>query len=174
MSADEMRKLMEAVTPRTVEAEEPPYGDPRFSHGADDTGAAYKNQMDDEPYDIGDTDYFDWQQEMETGAVITDRTRGGYSVSVEGKHLDYYDNFDDALYSVKQWMDASKYWPNIFFVNDHGNVTHIDNEGNGIQSIVEEKSKKPKVHTFDSTGDAYDATQTDDSIKIKILYKLII
>lgn len=80
---------------------------------------------------------FDWQSEMETGIVIQDNTRGGYDVGSEGKFIGHYDDMDEALAVIDQWMKKNQYFPNIFFVNDHGNVSHIDQKGNEIQSIVE-------------------------------------
>lgn len=84
-----------------------------------------------------DEEEFDWKSEMETGVVIQDNTRGGYDVGSEGKHLGHFDDMDEALAAIEQWMKKNQYFPNIFFVNDHGNVSHIDKDGNEIQSIVE-------------------------------------
>lgn len=90
--------------------------------------------------DVDDNEEFDWQSEMETGVVITDNTRGGYDLSAEGKSIGNFSEWDDVMFAATQWMEQNQYWPNIFFVNDHGNVTHIDKDGNEINSIVEQTS----------------------------------
>jgi len=83
-------------------------------------------------------DDFDWQSEMEHGITITDITQGGYDISAEGKYIDNVKEMDDALLAVGIWMDQNQYYPNVFFINDHGNVTQIDKDGNEISSIVEQ------------------------------------
>lgn len=89
----------------------------------------------DDDYDA-DEEHFNWQEEMETGVVIHDNPRGGYNLSAEGRYIDNYPNWDDALAAANEWMRKHQYWPNLFFVNDHGNVTHMDYKGNEINSVV--------------------------------------
>lgn len=33
-------------------------------------------------------------------------------------------------------MEARQFWPNVFYVNDHGNVSLLDSEGNSHGSWV--------------------------------------
>jgi len=96
----------------------------------------------DHEMDTDDEEPFDWHGEMESGIVISDNTRGGYDVSADGKYIDNYSDWKDAILAVKQWMEQNQYYPNMFFVNDHGNVTHIDTDGNEIDSIVEKETEK--------------------------------
>jgi hypothetical protein len=59
----------------------------------------------------------------ETGdGYITDRTRGGYSVSFDEKFIGEFAEYDDAVAALRERMESSQYWPNNWFVNDHGNV----------------------------------------------------
>lgn len=67
-------------------------------------------------------DDFDLQSEMREGYVIGDARQGGYSVSLEGKYLGHGDDFDDALVFILKHMEKNKFWPNVFYVNDHGNT----------------------------------------------------
>ena len=90
----------------------------------------------DDEEEPNDEEHFDWQQEMESGIVIHDNTRGGYDLSAESKYLGNYPDFDDALQAAHNWKEKNQYWPNMFFVNDHGNVTHINDKGEEIDSIV--------------------------------------
>lgn len=38
--------------------------------------------------------------------------------------------------AIRAWMEESQYWPNIWSVNDHGNVTLHDKDGNVLGGIV--------------------------------------
>jgi hypothetical protein len=54
-------------------------------------------------------------------AFITDTPRG-YSVSFAGKFVGEYAERDDAERAVSEAMHAGNFWPNVWLVNDHGNV----------------------------------------------------
>jgi hypothetical protein len=55
-----------------------------------------------------------------------------YSVSCGGKFLGKVDEMEDALRMVKEWKAKNKWFPNTWFVSDHGNTSLIDDEGNII------------------------------------------
>ena len=38
-------------------------------------------------------------------------------------------NRGDVEIDVKNWMDENAYWPNVWFISDHGNVHLITNLG---------------------------------------------
>lgn len=87
----------------------------------------YKNEeeMEDYPLEIEDGDY-----------VISSN---GNSLSVSIKDTKWLFNcieFEFALEQIKKHMESNQYWPNIFYVNDHGNVDLIDYDGNIINSRV--------------------------------------
>ena len=65
---------------------------------------------------------FDLRQEMEDGAVVQDARRGGYDVSFSGRHLGHFKSRGGALAAIVREMDRSKYWPNVFHVNERGNT----------------------------------------------------
>jgi hypothetical protein len=67
-------------------------------------------------------DDFDLKDEMENGMVIGEARGGKYAVSLDGRHLDSFSDFDKALKFAAQKMEDSKYWPNVFFVNERGNT----------------------------------------------------
>jgi hypothetical protein len=77
-----------------------------------DTAEEEENEEDD----------FDLEGEMETGVVIRDARGGKFSVSLEGKSLGLFSDFDDALLAGLQKANDQNYFPNVFHVNDHGNV----------------------------------------------------
>jgi len=85
-----------------------------------------EDQINDEPED--------------NDCFIQDNTMGGYDVSCDGNFIGNYNEMDDALNAVKEWKTNNNFFPNTWFVSDHGNVSLIDDEGNSIkeeQSMVE-------------------------------------
>jgi hypothetical protein len=73
-------------------------------------------------------DTFDLKAEMETGIVIRESVRsGGYTASCEGKVFAVCgaDGFDDLLVAIEAWQTKAGYFPNIFQINDHGNVSQV-------------------------------------------------
>ena len=53
-----------------------------------------------------------------------------YSVSCNGKFIKEFQEMDDALAAVKTWKNANNWYPNTWFISDHGNFSLIDDEGN--------------------------------------------
>jgi hypothetical protein len=80
-----------------------------------------EDEADDEEEEEEDDD-FDLDGEMEEGLVIKDARGSKYSVSLSGKNLGTFSDFDDALLAGVQAMHAQNLFPHIFHVNDHGNV----------------------------------------------------
>ena len=65
---------------------------------------------------------FDLRSEMSEGAIVHDARGGGYDVSFSGKHLGHFKSRGGALAAIVREMDRSKYWPNVFHVNERGNT----------------------------------------------------
>jgi len=76
------------------------------------------------------------QEEMYEHYVVSDARGGGYYVTYEGKQLGKFDEEREALIAIKTNMKREDYWPNIYRVNDHGNVDQLDHAGEIIQSWV--------------------------------------
>ena len=57
---------------------------------------------------------------------------GKVSVSTH-KFLGEFVETEDALAFVAEQMEADQYWPNIWWVSDHGISWQIDNDGNEIK-----------------------------------------
>lgn len=70
--------------------------------------------------------------------VITDSTRGGYLISYEGELLHHGSNdFNECLEIIVQNMDAESWYPDVYLISDHGNVSLIDpRTGRTIQDWV--------------------------------------
>jgi hypothetical protein len=59
--------------------------------------------------------------------IITDMTRGGYLVSIIGSRIhgkDYlmFDDCEKAEEAIRGLMKADKFYPDVWFINDHGNA----------------------------------------------------
>lgn len=88
--------------------------------------------------------YQDAMSEIESGecAILSDRGSGPTTVSLNGKILgrigeEYeFPDFESAIAAIKAAMDAQKFWPNIYHINDHGNVSLLDGNGNTVQGWV--------------------------------------
>jgi hypothetical protein len=68
---------------------------------------------------------------------IQDSRYGGYDVHVGGrKGSAHYPSMDAALSYIRAHMEREQFWPDIYYVNDHGNIDLIDVDGNIIESRV--------------------------------------
>ena len=56
---------------------------------------------------------------------IIDIVRGGYDVSCGGKFVKHVDEMDDAIQAVRDWQDENSFYPNVWFVDDHGGSTPL-------------------------------------------------
>lgn len=59
-----------------------------------------------------------------------------YSVSCGGKFIGEFNEMDGALNAVKTWKQSNKWFPNTWFISDHGNMSLIDDEGNIINETT--------------------------------------
>lgn len=71
--------------------------------------------QDQEPSegDILTEDYIDWY--MDGKRILTTLKPGPYSESS-----------DDWRESLMEWMDLAEWWPNVWFISDHGNCHVVD------------------------------------------------
>lgn len=76
------------------------------------------------------------EEQMYEGYTIQDARRGGYEVAHEGKLVDTYDDMDEALKDINARMEREQFWPNIYYVNERGNIDLLDSSGNIIESRV--------------------------------------
>ena len=67
--------------------------------------------------------------------VIEDCTRGGYNLgSQDYGFLGNFTEMDNALIAFKGWCKENNYFPSLYFMSDHGNLTPIDYDGNEIKT----------------------------------------
>ena len=94
------------------------YGEPGGRRTARENDEDEEPEEDDEEQEDEELD----QSEIDDGLAIGDARRGGYSVTFSGKSLGTFDDFDKALKVGVQAMYDSNYFPNVFYVNERGNV----------------------------------------------------
>jgi hypothetical protein len=82
--------------------------------------------------DTVEPDTFDLAAEMEDAYILRDSGYCGCTTDVclGGKRLAQFSGMDAALAFIRADMDRRQDWPGVFYVNDHGNVTLLDSEGN--------------------------------------------
>ena len=80
-----------------------------------------RNQEDDE-----DSGYQDALDEIESGDayVISDAGRLGSEYEVN-KLSGRFPDFSDAIRAIARDMETGRYWPGVYYVNDHGNIDVI-------------------------------------------------
>lgn len=88
-------------------------------------------------YDIGekvDENYLQMQSDFDSGQCAAIHPNG--SVSFCNKTLGQFNEHDERMAAIKQAMEDAQFWPNIYSINDHGNVSLLDSEGNEIKGWV--------------------------------------
>lgn len=90
-------------------------------HGDARRGRRSGNWEGDDEEGEGEDD-FDLKTEMDEGIVIGDARGGGYRVAESGKYIGSRPSFDEALKFAAQKMEDGGFFPNIFYVNERGNV----------------------------------------------------
>lgn len=86
-------------------------------------GSAY-GEEDDEEEQEQEQDEPEEDQPEDYDGYITDSGPLGskYSVSIEQKFLGEFDTMGEAEEALKEYCDKRQYWPNIWYVSDHGNA----------------------------------------------------
>jgi hypothetical protein len=67
---------------------------------------------------------------------------GGYTVSAEGKHLGDFGTDEEVAAAIRSWTTLNNYTPNMWYVNDHGNVAPYTLPPEVVQSEVKEAARK--------------------------------
>jgi len=76
-----------------------------------------------------DDDDFDLDAAMESGAVVQDARGGGFNASFDGAFISKTRTLEEALVHILEESEYRGYYPDIFYVNDHGNVDLLSVEG---------------------------------------------
>jgi hypothetical protein len=51
---------------------------------------------------------------------------GRYAVALAGSFLGYADDLEQAMAMLREAMDADRYWPDAWFISDHGNPHRLN------------------------------------------------
>lgn len=68
--------------------------------------------------------------------VIQDARGQGFDVHRGGKHFGHYDSKYEAVHACNREMDREQFWPNLWYVNDHGNSDLLNSRGGIVRSWV--------------------------------------
>lgn len=117
------RRPQRGAAVRRAFRDDAPYAD---EYGPSDSESDYDDEYDDAPD----------QEELYEAYVIQDRRGGGYELSHEGRVIAHNNHFDRLIRAAKRDMKAQNFYPNIYFINDHGNVDLLDYDGHIVQSWV--------------------------------------
>lgn len=77
----------------------------------------------------------DFDEGMEDGYIISDKGRG-VIVTQANKRVGAYADKDEAIKAINKHMERENFYPNVYYVNDHGNVDLLDENGDIIESRV--------------------------------------
>ena len=94
---------------------------------------------------------YDDEPDNENDAFITDVTKGGYDVSISGKYIGHVDEMDAAIELIEGWKEKNKFYPNTWFINDHGNISLMGADGN-LMAKGGKISKEDKVTLMVAVG----------------------
>ena len=89
---------------------------------------SHNDDEDEHPYPDADV--------LANEAVIETPAWGNVELAIEGKNAGSFGDFDEALSAFRQWTESNRYYPNLYYVNERGNVALIDYQGNEIASWV--------------------------------------
>lgn len=90
----------------------------------------YKNRVKEVKADLDEDGYESWEtpededKESEDDAYLSPSGHLGskISLSIGGKHIGEFKSNDEAEDAFAAWVNKNKFFPNIWYVSDHGNV----------------------------------------------------
>ena len=93
----------------------------------------YLDDVDDSTFDPNAEENFSTEEEIsnepESGDIVLQphgHLGNRTSVSeIDGKHLGIFKSEDEALASVKEYMNDNKYYPKVWIASDHGNFEEV-------------------------------------------------
>jgi hypothetical protein len=77
------------------------------------------------------------EEELREDAVVISDQRGrGYTVMVGREAVARVADWDEAVRAANAWMKRNQYWPNLYYINERGNIDLLDQNGNILASWV--------------------------------------
>jgi site-specific DNA-cytosine methylase len=101
-----------------------------------------------EPYDEDEEDEEDENddpfsdEEFNEGYIISNKVSGalgsgrGVVVTQANKRVGVYEDKEEAMKAINKRMEKEGFFPNVYFVNERGNVDLLDEKGNIVESRV--------------------------------------
>ncbi len=80
----------------------------------------------DENFDSSEPETVEVEQPQDDDIIITDNR--GYAAYQSGKMVASADDYDECLWNIKQYMDRSKYWPNVWLQEERGGYQNVSAE----------------------------------------------
>lgn len=75
-------------------------------------------------------------ESYEDDCFMVDVVGGGYDVSCGGKFISHVEEYDEAIKIIKDWQEKNKWYPNTWFVDDHGGVNPINLDDEMIYEVT--------------------------------------
>jgi hypothetical protein len=61
---------------------------------------------------------------------------GKTQVAINGNVIAEFVEESEAYELIKERMEKEQFWPNIFWISDHGNIMQVDSDGNEVKHTV--------------------------------------
>lgn len=72
----------------------------------------------------------------EEGDCFIESTGSKYNISCDSKHIGEFIEMEDVLNRIKQWKKENNFYPNTWFISDHGNINLINDDGDIIKENI--------------------------------------
>ena len=101
--------------------------------GIQDINELIKTAAEENPDEISAEDTFEEEsgepEPDEENDIFFGDERGKTVVSYAGKVIGTFGEEEEARTFIRNWMEKEKYWPNVWFVSDHGNMHLVSDLG---------------------------------------------
>jgi hypothetical protein len=129
------------VNPKTAISKLQAYLESNLGHAYSDLEIAIENAAYDTVGGFAEAEEEEGPPDRETldeSIVIKDCAMGYacYNVFAMGKKIDFRRTLNAAVKTARKWSKDNNYYPNIYYINDHGNVDLLDYKGNIVKSWV--------------------------------------
>lgn len=100
------------------------------------------NESIEDDMENQDVEDFETPTEPEEDDCIVSSNGFKLSVSCGGKHIGEFTEDEQAWQAVRDWKKQNNWFPNTWFVSDHGNASLVDDDGNMLNEhkIVNDKN----------------------------------
>ena len=101
--------------------------------GIQDINELIKTASEEDPDELSAEDTFEEEsgepEPDEENDIFFGDERGKTVVSYAGKVIGTFEEEEEARTFIRKWMEKEQYWPNVWFVSDHGNMHSVTDLG---------------------------------------------